>query len=274
MVNVKIKIALGLIAIMILAAPVTIAQEVPPHVVISEVFYDESSTDNNEFCELYNPLDSDIDIGGWKLKAFNQAGVLKTTTTFPGGAIITAHKFYLIGEKNPLNSSDWGGTEISPDWLRGGSNWQNGPDDYLVLEDSGGNYIDGVRWGHEDGNNPLPIPDVPDNNTAPDAAAGKSIERKSLDVGYAPCQDTDNNSVDFFKQDTPAPKNSLSPEMDPAPVELFDAAGNFKGGSVKIQDALGNASDGYTIHVDNGTYNENLAVAKQLTICSEHGSLL
>nr|CBH38970.1 hypothetical secreted protein containing periplasmic copper-binding and DUF 11 domains [uncultured archaeon] len=271
MVDVKIKIALGLIAILILAAPVTLAQEVPAHVVISEVFYDESSTDNNEFCELYNPTDSDIDIGGWKLKAFNQAGVLKTTTTLPDSTI-TAHKFYLIGEKNPLNSSDWGGTEISPDCLRGGSNWQNGPDDYLVLEDSGGNYIDGVRWGHEDGNNPLPIPDVPDNNTAPDAAAGKSIERKSLDVGYAPCQDTDNNSLDFFKQDTPAPKNSLSPEMDPAPVELFDADGNFKGGSVKIQDALGNASDGYTIHVDNGTYNENLAVAKQLTICSEHGA--
>jgi parallel beta-helix repeat protein len=271
MVDVKIKIALVLIAILILAAPIAIAQEVPAHVVISEVFYDESSTDNNEFCVLYNPSDSDIDIGGWKLKAFNQAGVLKTTTTLPDSTI-TAHKFYLIGEKNPLNSSDWSGTEISPDCLRGGSDWQNGPDDYLVLEDSGGNYIDGVRWGHKDGNNPLPIPDVPDNNTAPDAAAGKSIKRKPLGGGYAPCQDTDDNFFDFVEQGTPTPKNSLSPEMEPAPVELFDADGDFKGGFVSIQDAVDNASDGYTIRVDDGTYNENLAVAKQLTICSEHGA--
>nr|CBH37570.1 hypothetical secreted protein, NosD and DUF11 family [uncultured archaeon] len=192
------------------SADVTVFE--PDIVVISEVFYDESGTDNNEFCVLYNPTDSDIDIGDWKLKAFSQDGTLKTTTTFPGGAIITAHKFYLIGEKNPLNSGDWGGTAISPDCLRGGSDWQNGPDDYLVLEDSGGNYIDGVRWGHKDGNNPPSIPDVPDNNTAPDAAAGKSIERKPLDGGYAPCQDTDNNALDFVVQDTPTPKNSSSLE--------------------------------------------------------------
>ncbi|NAT10973.1 hypothetical protein C4E22_05435 [ANME-1 cluster archaeon AG-394-G06] len=194
----------------------------PDIVVISEVFYDESGTDTNEFCVLYNPTDSDIDIGDWTLKAFNEMGVLKTTTTFPSGAIITAHKFYLIGEKDPLNSGDWGGTAISPDCLRGGSDWQNGPDDYLVLEDSGGNYIDGVRWGHKDGNNPPPIPDVPDNNTAPDAAKGKSIERKPLDGGYAPCQDTDNNALDFVVQDTPTPKNSSSLETGISVTEVGD----------------------------------------------------
>jgi len=68
--------ALGLAVLMILAVmallPTAMAQEVPAHVVMSEVFYDESGDDNNEFCELYNPTDSDIDISGWKLKAFNQ----------------------------------------------------------------------------------------------------------------------------------------------------------------------------------------------------------
>lgn len=34
------------------------------HVVISEVFYNETSTDYNEFVELYNPTPSSIDIGG------------------------------------------------------------------------------------------------------------------------------------------------------------------------------------------------------------------
>ena len=194
----------------------------PDIVVISEVFYDESGTDNNEFCVLYNPTDSNIDIGDWTLNAFDQTGALKTTTTFPDDASITANMFYLIGEKDPLNSGDWGGTEISPDCLRGGSDWQNGPDDYLVLEDSGGNYIDGVRWGHKDGNNPPPIPDVPDNNTAPDAAAGKSIERKPLGGGYAPCQDTDDNSVDFVVQETPTPKNSSSLETGISVTKVGD----------------------------------------------------
>jgi predicted extracellular nuclease len=151
--NAKVKIVLRdllllFILVAFMALPIAIAEEVPAHVVISEVFYDESGTDNNEFCELYNPSDSDIDIGNWKLKAFNQSGILKTTTTLPVGTTITAHKFYLIGEKDPLNSSDWGGTAISPDCLRGGIDWQNGPDDYLVLEDSTGTYVDGVRWGH------------------------------------------------------------------------------------------------------------------------------
>ena len=267
--------ALGLAVLMILAVmallPTAMAQEVPAHVVMSEVFYDESGDDNNEFCELYNPTDSDIDISGWKLKAFNQTGTLKTTTTLPAGTIITAHKFYLIGEKDPLNSGDWGGTAISPDCIRGGTDWQNGPDDYLVLEDGTGTYVDGVRWGHSNGYNPPAIPDVPDNHTAPDVI-GKSIERKSLNGGYAPCQDTNDNSIDFFVQDTPTPKNSASPEMDPAPVELFDAAGNFKGGFAKIQGAVDSAVDGDTVLVHDGTYNENVDVTKShLTIRSENG---
>jgi parallel beta-helix repeat protein len=275
--NEKVKIVLRdllllFILVAFMALPIAIAEEVPAHVVISEVFYDESGADNNEFCELYNPTDSDIDISGWKLKAFNQAGVLQTTTTLPAGTTITAHKFYLIGEKDPLNSADWGGTAISPDCLRGGTDWQNGPDDYLVLEDGTGTYVDGVRWGHADSNNPPAIADVPDNHTAPDAAEGESIERKSLNGGYAPAQDTDDNSIDFSVQGTPTPKNSASPKMDPAPVELFDAVGNFKGGFAKIQDAVNAASDGYTILVHDGTYTENVNVNKRLTIRSENGA--
>jgi predicted extracellular nuclease len=60
------------------------------HVVISELFYDETGTDCNEFCEFYNPTDSDIDIGGWKLKAFDQTGALKANTTLSVGATIGA----------------------------------------------------------------------------------------------------------------------------------------------------------------------------------------
>jgi hypothetical protein len=91
MVDVKIKIALGLIAILILAAPVTIAQEVPPHVVISEV-----QIATNEFVELYNPTNSAINMTGWHWCYFPHDMNWNNSNrdkTFPGGAIIQLMAF-------------------------------------------------------------------------------------------------------------------------------------------------------------------------------------
>ena len=184
------------------------------HVVISEVFYDETSTDTNEFVELYNPTDHDIDIGGWQLKNYNQTGSLYTTTTIDGDVsgttVIKSHGFYLVGEKNPLNSADWGGTSITPDDVRDHTtDWQNGPGDYMVLEEGDGTYVDGVRWGAKDSGD-----DIPDDPNYADVSPSDSIERKSGPTheetqgnGY----DTDDASNDFRTRDTPEPQNSSSP---------------------------------------------------------------
>jgi hypothetical protein len=198
------------------------AAHVANHVVISELFYDETGTDYNEFCELYNPTDSDIDIGGWKLKAFNQTGTLQTTTTFSVGANISAHKFYLIGEKDPLNSSDWGGTEISPDCLRGGDDWQNGPGDYIILYDDSDKYVDGVKYGSFEGS-----PEITDCPEYSNVGPSKSIERKAIasssSTTMAPSgahytwgngEDTDDNSADFITKTSPEPQNSSSAAED------------------------------------------------------------
>ncbi len=263
MVEVKIKIALVLIAIMILAAPIAIAQEVPAHVVISEV-----QIATNEFVELYNPTNSAIDMTDWHWCYFPDDRNWNNSyrdKTFPEGAIIQAHGFYLIGLKSfPEPSSDWqvyNFTQLADSGSVGIFPWD--PNTKTAEEAKAGN-IDAVGWGS--------VIYVYETATASTPGSGESIERKPLKEGYAPCQDTDDNSVDFFVQDTPTPKNSSSPKMDPAPVELFDAAGDLKGSFVKIQDAVDNASAGYTIRVDNGTYEENVDVAKQLTICSEHGA--
>ncbi|HCO95343.1 MAG TPA: hypothetical protein DIU00_15575 [Phycisphaerales bacterium] len=67
--------------------------------------------------------------------------------------------------------------------------------------------------------------------------------------------------------------NSSSPEMDSAPVELFNETGNFTGGFKKIQDAVNNASSGYLIIVHDGIYTENVNVnVDNLTIRSENGA--
>jgi parallel beta-helix repeat protein len=265
MVEAKIKIALGLIAILILVAPIAIAQEVPAHVVISEV-----QIATNEFVELYNPTNSDINMTGWHWCYFSPGGNWNKSErdrTFTKGVIIPAHGFYLIATTvGDFPTADWnldykvhflsdtaGSVGIFP--------WD--PDIKTAAEAKAGK-IDAVGWGS--------VTDVYETATASTPGSGESIERKPLGGGYAPCQDTDDNSFDFFKQGTPTPKNSSSLEMEPAPVELFDADGDFKGGFVNIQDAVDNASDEYTIRVDDGTYDENVDVDKQLTICSEYGA--
>ncbi|NQE54064.1 Cell surface glycoprotein, partial [ANME-1 cluster archaeon GoMg3.2] len=263
MLAVEIKIALGLIAILILAAPIAIAQEVPAHVVISEV-----QIATNEFVEFYNPTNSAVDMTGWHWCYFSSGRNWNNSwidKTFPEGAVIPAHGFYLIGLKGfPGPSSDWqvyNSTQLADSGSVGIFPWD--PDTKTAEEAKAGK-IDALGWGS--------VTYVYETATASTPSSGKSIERSSLKEGYAPCQDTDDNSVDLVVQETPTPKNSLSPKMDPAPVELFDVDGDLKGSFVKIQDAVDNADDGYTIRVDNGTYEENLDVAKQLTICSEYGA--
>jgi len=74
--------------------------------------------------------------------------------------------------------------------------------------DAEGNEIDRVGYGKD--------ADTPEGSPAPEPPEGKSIERKHLVYGYAPCKDTNNNSEDFEIKDTPTPKNS-SFAMDPLP---------------------------------------------------------
>jgi uncharacterized repeat protein (TIGR01451 family) len=255
MLKIKIKITLGLIAILILAAPVTIAQEVPPHVVISAV-YPNVNNAHSEWIELYNPTAENVNIEGWTIdtsKDLADATLPKVT--------IPAHGFYLIADTGFSTEKDdpsWPDADLEepitltdpPGWCR--------------LNNSG-SFVDTVGWGTATTN---------ETQNADKPAKGESIERKPLKDGYAPCQETDDNSVDFFKQEIPTPKNISSSEMDPAPVELFYADGHLKGSFVNIQDAVDSASDEerYTIRVDNGTYKENVDVGRPLTICSEYGA--
>ena len=263
--NGNIRLIGILVLVMVVLASVQVVgaetAHVANHVVISELFYDETGTDCNEFCELYNPTDSDIDIGEWELKAFNQVGALQTTTTFSVGATIGAHKFYLIGEKDPLNSNDWGGTEISPDCLRGGSDWQNGPGDYIILYDDSDNYVDGIKYGSKEGS-----PEIIDCPEYSNVGPGKSIERKAIASStpdsMAPSgdhytwgngEDTNNNSADFITKTTPEPQNSSSATEDSPSQSWFlsNTSGSdyimYKGDMSKIEGTVTVSDDNSTI---------------------------
>jgi hypothetical protein len=101
MVDVKIKIVLGLIAIMILAAPIASAQEVPPHVVISEVYPNAFNESGSEWIELYNPTAETVDIEGWTIDTSRYLA----DATIPD-VMIPAHGFYLIADKDFSTEKD------------------------------------------------------------------------------------------------------------------------------------------------------------------------
>lgn len=179
------------------------ANAVTNHVVISEFFYDETGTDNNEFVEIYNPTDSPVDISGWTVEHYNQLGAVQTNTvTIPSGVTLKAKGYYLIGEKSPLNSLDWGGTEVIPDLVREStSDWQNGASDGIVLKDSEGNAVDGLEYGTDGGSST-----VGEGTPAVDVAGQSLIRITDANGNYI---DTDNNASDFVGG-TPNPQNSTA----------------------------------------------------------------
>jgi len=161
--------------------------------------------DKCEFVELYNPTDKDVNLTGWTLSD-------NDTHSCSLSASIPSHGFFLVGGPDYNDNKD---DSAWPDADMTSSDFpsMNNDGDEVRLNDSSGNIIDTVGWttnaGWYEG-----------LYFTPEPPQGKSIERKSLREGYAPCQDTNNNSFDFFVQDTPTPMNSSSTEIDPAPTPI------------------------------------------------------
>jgi hypothetical protein len=132
-----------------------IAGQWGPNVVINKVYYDPdpnhstgSAPHANEWIELYNASDLDIDIAGWTI-ADNDA-----TDTIPvaGPQIVPAKGHALITG----SSTTWHYWEIPADVLkivladgRIGDGLANSAD-MLVLRDSDNNLIDQMNWGDPD----------------------------------------------------------------------------------------------------------------------------
>lgn len=197
---------------------------VSSQVVISEFFYDETGVDNNEFVELYNPTGTVVDISAWRIEHYNQVKVEQNILIIPSSTTIAPFSYYLIGEKDSLNSVDWGGVAVIPDlvrkFFRGPSDeWQNGG---IALKNSAGVVIDSLQWGEQVNDS-----GVGEGTPAVDMPEGQSLERKANDgsdptsvgAGKGNGWDTDDNANDFVAS-TPNPQNSLSP------AEPFDGGGD------------------------------------------------
>ncbi|MBA3047552.1 lamin tail domain-containing protein [Patescibacteria group bacterium] len=162
-------------------------------IVISEIMIGQTEAAKNEFIELRNNTNNNIDLTGYSLKKKTGSGNesnLVSSSKFLGA--IPPNGYFLIAY--PAYQG-----EINADLAYSGSSYSISSDNTIILYDSNGNIIDKVGFG-----------DVVDFEGQPavNPDAGKSIVRKSN-------ADTDNNFSDFEIQNSPNPQNSNQEESEP-----------------------------------------------------------
>lgn len=166
-------------------------------IVISEIMIGQTGAAKNEFIELYNSTNNNIDLTGYNLKKKTGSGNesnLVSSSKFLGA--IPANGYFLISYPNYQDT-------INADLAYSGSSYSISSDNTIILYDSSGNIIDKVGFG-----------DVVDFEGQPavNPDADKSIVRK-LNI------DTDNNFSDFEIQNSPNPQNSNKEESEPGTEE-------------------------------------------------------
>ncbi|MBM4162734.1 MAG: lamin tail domain-containing protein, partial [Ignavibacteria bacterium] len=206
----RVAIAVGLLCFF---APSTLVSQTANHVVISE-FATRGATATDEFVELYNPTESEIDLSGWKLQYKSQTGTgWFDRATIPSGKTIAAKGFFLI------SPSGYTGT-TQADYSA--SEWSQGIADngHVRIVNSSAQEIDKVGYGS--GVVDPETAGAPNHGTSSNA---NSVERKargsstadSLAVGgnhemLGNGYDSDNNANDFVVQNKGRnPQNSASP---------------------------------------------------------------
>ncbi|RJS24261.1 amidohydrolase [Corallococcus sp. H22C18031201] len=212
------------------SSAITVVVPVPKgHVVISEISGAGLTVNADDFVELYNPTDVDIDISGWKLQ-YRTASTTSTTVnytvlvTIPSGKTIKAHGYFLIANDgyvagSPTVAADmsWGSTDISGS----AGNVRLGDATVAVDPNMTTGVVDTVGYGTGRV--------VVETEAAPSPPGkGGSIERKALATSTSASMgaggadalkgngsDTDNNKNDFVTRAVRDPQNAASPTEQP-----------------------------------------------------------
>ena len=127
----------------LLLAATLFAPQSPSGIVINELSYDDSSTDDFEFVELYNGGANVVDITGWTLTEEDGSSASGNVHTI-GAAILNPGEFWVIGDVNVPNQN-----ELLSYSLENGA-------DAVFLSDAAGVYQDGVAWEMQRWTNALP----------------------------------------------------------------------------------------------------------------------
>lgn len=125
-------------------ATVAFAPQSPNGIVINELNYDDSSTDDFEFVELYNASGNTVDISGWQLVEEDGSGASGNIHTIGAGTILAPGSFWVIGMPSVPNVNEALSYSL-----------ENGPDS-VHLTDASGTFQDGVAWEVQRWTNALP----------------------------------------------------------------------------------------------------------------------
>ncbi|MER3581550.1 MAG: hypothetical protein C4347_01745 [Patescibacteria group bacterium] len=182
-------------------------------ILISEIMI-EGPNKKDEYIELYNPNNYDVELTGWSLKKItSQRSYL--LFTFPTTTIYSFSYLLLANSSSTLNFS------TQPDYT-----WQSSKilslttDSALILVDKNNNIVDYVCWGNFNNSD---FPNI--NNCAPNPPPNKVLLRKAgidsteetmknEEKNFGNSFDTDNSFNDFLITD-PEPQNSQSEKERP-----------------------------------------------------------
>ncbi|MCD6206401.1 MAG: lamin tail domain-containing protein [Methanosarcinales archaeon] len=215
---------IGILAMMLLVATVQMAgANIADHVVISEICV----TGDTEWVELYNPTDGAIDLSNTPIYLCYYSHGKDWNVSFkPGTAkkelsgTIPTHGFYLVRidgstDDIPNPDYDWGyeGVASTLSDSQGSIGiFPCDPSTYANSNAANAGRIDAVAWGT--------VSSVKEGDEASVPDSTKTIQRKVSDTidshpDYGPAWDSDNNSADFFIQDSPNPVNSTMSSGNP-----------------------------------------------------------
>lgn len=219
------------------------------HVLISEVQVAGADA-GDEFIELYNPTESEIDISDWSIQylsgsASSTAGAVKKN--FESGNTIGARSYFLIARGLNASGTDGYVGSRTPDLLHRTfslSGASKGATIFLVKnqeiisDDSDVDIVDRLAYGSGTGL-------VAETSPAPLPPAGQSLERKAWASGACASAtganeysgngcDTGNNSSDFEIRSVPNPQNLANlPEPRSAP-QILNFSASYSSSTMSV----------------------------------------
>lgn len=190
------------------------------HVVISEIQI-EGATTTDEFVELYNPTDSDVDATGWELIRKTAAADAEELLLATLSGTIPSHGFMLIAH------TGYDGT--TPADITYDTEFNITDNNSITLKDDAGTIIDLVGMGSSATSEGTAIDNPIDNRSIERKATASSTPESMAQGGEDELlgngEDIDNNATDFVRHSSPTVSNpqntnsSVEPDITPTPTE-------------------------------------------------------